>query len=71
VGCLCGLVLAAGTAALLPQILPTGVILPLPRVDSQVAGWGMAAGVLIAVVAAVLPVLRITRLDVAASLARH
>lgn len=70
-GCFLGLAAAKGAAAAMPFISPAGFVLPPLRIDFEVVSSGIGAALLIALVAAAMPVLRITRLDVAAALARH
>jgi putative ABC transport system permease protein len=70
-GSFLGLAIAARLAALAPVILPTAVAIPVPRIDFEVVSAGIGAALLIAIVAGAMPVLRITRLDVAAALARQ
>ncbi|HEV2704258.1 MAG TPA: ABC transporter permease [Steroidobacteraceae bacterium] len=69
-GGLFGLLIAALTAAASPLLLPADVTLPVPQVNFEVVTLGTGAALLIALVAATVPVMRITRLDVAAALAR-
>jgi putative ABC transport system permease protein len=70
-GCLTGLALAAGAAAVMPAIVPPEVILPIPSVDFEVVCVGVGAALLIAAIAVAVPALRISRLDVATALARR
>lgn len=70
-GCCVGLIIAGSAQSLLPRVLPTSVILPMPKVDLGVAALAIAAATAIAMASACLPVLKIARLDVAATLARH
>lgn len=71
VGCCCGLLIAGSARSTLPRILPTSVIMPMPKVDLEVAALAIGAATAIALACACLPALKITRLDVAAALARH
>jgi putative ABC transport system permease protein len=70
-GCFLGLAVAKGAAAAMPFISPAGFALPPLEIDFEVVSSGIGAALLIALVAAAMPVLRIMRLDVAAALARH
>jgi len=70
-GCFVGLVISAALTAMMPRILPAAVVFPMPTIDLQVVGSGIAAALLVALLAGAWPALRIARLDVAAALARQ
>jgi putative ABC transport system permease protein len=70
--CLCGAAIGLGLATALatrmPQWMPPNSPLPVPYMSWAVLGLALAFAVLVAFASAVLPVLRVRRLDVAAAL---
>lgn len=68
-GAVLGLGVAAAASAVMPLLLPAGVILPPPEINAAVIGTGIGAALLVALGAAAGPVLKITQLDVATALA--
>ena len=67
-GAITGLALAAVLGPLIPALLPPNFGIPLPTIALRVVFWGLTSAVLMAALSAVWPILRLSRLDVAAVL---
>jgi putative ABC transport system permease protein len=68
-GAAIGLGLATEFAQELPRLMPPQVLLPVPYMSASVLGLAMGSAVLVALLSAVSPILRLRRLDVASALA--
>ncbi|HKQ46354.1 MAG TPA: FtsX-like permease family protein [Rhizomicrobium sp.] len=69
-GALCGLVLARWLALQLPAVLPPGTGIPAPTMTSAVFLWALVCACGLAMASTVLPIARLSRLDIAAALSR-
>lgn len=67
-GAAAGLGLAAVLGPLIPKLLPPNYGIPLPTIAPRVILWAVGASVLMAGLSAAWPILRLSRLDVAAVL---
>ena len=63
-----GLGLAALLGPLIPKILPPNFGIPLPTIAPRVILWALGAAAMMAALSAAWPILRLSRLDVAAIL---
>lgn len=70
-GALCGVALAAGLAQQIPLLLPRGYGIPTPTMAPSVFLWALGSAGLLALISAALPILRLTRMDIATALSRH
>jgi len=70
-GALCGISLARWLALQLPTVLPPGTGIPAPSMTSTVFVWALACACGLTLASTVLPILRLSRLDVAAALSRY
>jgi putative ABC transport system permease protein len=68
-GAACGMAIAAALAAQVPALLPRGFGMPLAMISASVIVWALASAFVLALASAVLPALRLMRLDVASALA--
>jgi len=70
--CILGAALGVGIAALLarqlPGLMPPGFGLPPPTVSPVVMFWAAATAFVVALLSAALPILRLTRMDIASAL---
>ncbi|HWC62513.1 MAG TPA: ABC transporter permease, partial [Rhizomicrobium sp.] len=69
-GAAVGLGLATAFVQKIPELMPPNVFLPVPRMSVWVLGMAMISAVLVALVSAAFPVIRLRRLDIAAALTR-
>lgn len=67
-GAALGMAIARWFVAIIPHLLPPGVSIPLPYLTPTVYGLALVSAVLVAALSAVLPALRLGRLDVATAL---
>ena len=63
--------LAKWLALQLPTVLPPGTGIPAPTMTSTVFVWALACACGLTLASTVLPILRLSRLDVAAALSRY
>jgi putative ABC transport system permease protein len=68
-GAVIGLSLATEFAAKIPSLMPPSFYLPAPYLSPLVLGVAMLCAVLVALLSAIIPALRLKRLDIAAALA--
>jgi putative ABC transport system permease protein len=70
--CVIGAALGVGIAAVLarqiPKLMPPGFGLPLPSISLMVILWAAAAAFTVAMLSAVLPILRLKQMDIATAL---
>jgi putative ABC transport system permease protein len=70
-GALCGVALASWLALQLSAVLPPGTGIPAPTMTSAVFLWALACACGLTLASTVLPILRLSRLDIAAALSRY
>ena len=70
-GAFCGIILARWLALQLPSVMPPGTGIPPPTMSLAVFFWAglCASGLILA--STILPILRLSRLDIAAALSRY
>jgi putative ABC transport system permease protein len=72
VPCFLGAVLGVGVAGVLakvlPRIIPPGFGLPMPTMTAMVFVWAGFSAVIVALISAALPALRLSRMDIATAL---
>ena len=70
--CVLGAALGVGIAAVLarqiPKLMPPGFGLPLPTMSPMVVLWAAISAFVVALFSAALPILRLTRMDIASAL---
>jgi putative ABC transport system permease protein len=70
--CILGAALGVGVAAVLarqiPKLMPAGFGIPLPTISPVVILWAVISAFAVAVLSAALPILRLTRMDIASAL---
>jgi putative ABC transport system permease protein len=70
--CIIGAALGVGVAAVLarqiPKLMPPNFGIPLPTISPMVLVWAAASAVVVALLSAALPILRLTRMDIASAL---
>jgi len=71
VGAICGVALAGWLAPHLPDLMPPGYGIPTPGMSEAVFLWALAAAIGVALASTALPILRLSRLDIATALSRH
>ena len=71
IGALCGILLARWLALQLPAVMPPGTGIPAPTMRSPVFLWAMASASGLTLVSTVLPIMRLSRLDIAAALSKY
>jgi putative ABC transport system permease protein len=67
-GAVCGVAMAAALAKQLPALMPPTFGIPEPTMSPSVFLWAQLSAVILALASAVLPALRLRRMDVAAAL---
>ncbi|HWU55133.1 MAG TPA: ABC transporter permease [Rhizomicrobium sp.] len=67
-GAALGVGLAAALARQIPKLMPPGFGIPLPTISPMVIVWAVVCAFAVAVLSAVLPILRLTRMDIASAL---
>ena len=70
-GALFGIALAKWLAVHLSTIMPPGTGIPAPTMTSAVFLWGLACASALTLASTLLPIMRLSRLDVAAALSRY
>jgi putative ABC transport system permease protein len=70
-GAFCGIFLARWLALQLPAVMPPGTGLPAPTMSATVFLWATICACGLALGSTILPILRLSRLDVAAALSRY
>jgi putative ABC transport system permease protein len=70
-GAVCGVFLARYLALLLPVVMPPGSGIPAPMMSLAVFLWAALCACGLALASTILPVIRLSRLDVAAALSRY
>jgi putative ABC transport system permease protein len=70
-GALCGVALASWLALQLSAVLPPGTGIPAPTMTSAVFLWALACACGLTLASTALPILRLSRLDIAAALSRY
>jgi putative ABC transport system permease protein len=68
IGAALGVVIAAVLARQIPAMMPPGFGLPLPTMSPVVIAWAAASAFIVALLSAALPILRLTRMDIASAL---
>ena len=68
IGAALGVVIAAVLARQIPAMMPPGFGLPLPTMSPAVIAWAAASAFIVALLSAALPILRLTRMDIASAL---
>jgi putative ABC transport system permease protein len=63
-----GVVIAGLLARQLPALMPPGFGLPMPTISPMVMLWAAASAFGVALLSAALPILRLTRMDIASAL---
>jgi putative ABC transport system permease protein len=70
--CILGAALGVGVAAALarqiPKLMPSGFGIPLPTMSPMVLVWAAVSAFVVALLSAALPILRLTRMDIASAL---
>ncbi|MBA2588641.1 MAG: ABC transporter permease [Alphaproteobacteria bacterium] len=67
-GAVCGVGIAGMLTQILPGILPPNFALPMPTFSVTVLAWAAASACAVALASTILPILRLSRLDIAAAL---
>ena len=67
-GAALGVVIAAFLARQIPKLMPPGFGLPLPHMSPGVIAWAAVSALAVALLSAALPILRLTRMDIASAL---
>ncbi len=67
-GAALGVVIAAFLARQIPRLMPSGFGIPLPTMSPVVIVWAAASAFAVALLSAALPILRLTRMDIASAL---
>jgi putative ABC transport system permease protein len=70
-GAVCGVLIAMALAGHVQSIMPPGFGIPLPTISAGVFFWALAAAILLALLATMLPAFRLRRMNVAAALPGH
>jgi putative ABC transport system permease protein len=70
-GAFCGIILARWLALHLPAVMPPGTGIPAPSMTSMVFFWAMTCACALALASTILPIVRLSRLDIAAALTRY
>ena len=70
-GAFCGVALARWLALQLPAVMPPGTGIPAPMMTSAVFLWALVCACGLALAGTILPVMRLSRLDIAAALSRY
>src|SRR6185437_11134540 len=68
IGAVLGVGLAAALARQIPRLMPPTFSLPMPTMSPVVMLWAAGAAFAVALLSAALPVLRLTRMDIASAL---
>jgi putative ABC transport system permease protein len=63
-----GVGLAAALARQIPKLMPPGFGIPLPTMSPMVLLWAAVSAFVVALLSAALPILRLTRMDIASAL---
>ena len=70
-GALCGIALAKWLALQLPAVMPPGTGIPAPTMSSAVLLWALACACGLTLISTALPILCLSRLNIAAALSRY
>ena len=68
IGAAMGVGIAAALARQIPKLMPPGFGIPLPTISPVVMLWAAACALVVALISAALPILRLTRMDIASAL---
>jgi putative ABC transport system permease protein len=70
-GALCGILLASWLALQIPAVMPPGTGIPTPAMRLPVFLWAIVSATALTLVSTLLPILRLSRMDIAAALSRY
>ena len=70
-GAVCGVALAGVIVLRLPALMPPDAPIPVPTISPSVFFWALACAAAVALIGAILPALRLARLDIATALSER
>jgi putative ABC transport system permease protein len=70
-GAVCGVALAGVIVLRLPALMPPDAPIPVPTISPSVFFWALVCAAAVALIGAILPVLRLARLDIATALSER